>query len=365
MFDGLKARLEQLLRDGARSDPRAYAAGIREAVLEARLGITRMRDALAETDRELAAERKHLDDAERRGRLAAAVPDAETVALAERYAASHRERVSVLERKIVVQREELVLAEREMAEMTTEAKRAAGGHAGRTASRRRWRDLEAAGAVRPPTRTTLRLSGDGPARRKESADRGPAGLPQEEDGEAVKGSRASRWSSPRSRSSVPASAAQQPVAPPPPPLRSSPTPTASSRWDSVTGDLGVAVQSKFPNVGGIVPWARAGVGAVATQSLSNTAYGERGLELIAQGATAEEALRIVMRSDTMLQDRQVGMVDARGNAASFTGTSDLRLGRRPGGRAVGPGQRRGRQGPGRRRAEATRRRPTSWCRTRR
>lgn len=90
-------------------------------------------------------------------------------------------------------------------------------------------------------------------------------------------------------------------------------------YDSATGDLGVAVQSKFPNVGGIVPWARSGVGAVATQSLSNTAYGERGLDLIAQGATAEEALRILMRTDTMLQDRQVGIVDARGNAASFTG----------------------------------------------
>src|SRR6266446_10479915 len=71
-------------------------------------------------------------------------------------------------------------------------------------------------------------------------------------------------------------------------------------FDSSTGDLGVAVQSKFPNVGGIVPWARAGVGAVATQSLGNTAYGERGLDLIALGATAEEALRIVMRTDTML-----------------------------------------------------------------
>jgi uncharacterized Ntn-hydrolase superfamily protein len=90
-------------------------------------------------------------------------------------------------------------------------------------------------------------------------------------------------------------------------------------FDSATGDLGVAVQSKFPNVGGIVPWGRAGVGAVATQSLANTAYGERGLDMIGQGATAEEALRSIMRTDTMLQDRQVGIVDARGNAASFTG----------------------------------------------
>jgi uncharacterized Ntn-hydrolase superfamily protein len=116
-------------------------------------------------------------------------------------------------------------------------------------------------------------------------------------------------------------------------------------YDSVTGDLGVAVQSKFPNVGGIVPWGRAGVGAVATQSLGNTAYGERGLDLIAQGASAEEALRIVMRTDTMLQDRQVGMVDTRGNAASFTGKSTFdwaggRVGTagRPGGRVGGKGE---------------------------
>jgi uncharacterized Ntn-hydrolase superfamily protein len=94
-------------------------------------------------------------------------------------------------------------------------------------------------------------------------------------------------------------------------------------WDSLTGDLGVAVQSKFPNVGGLVPWARAGVGAVATQSLANTDYGEKGLDLLAQGATAEEALRIIMRTDTMLGDRQVGIVDARGNAASFTGERDF------------------------------------------
>ncbi len=106
-------------------------------------------------------------------------------------------------------------------------------------------------------------------------------------------------------------------------------------WDSVTGDLGVAVESKFPNVGGIVPWAQAGVGAVATQSLSNTAFGQRGLELIAMGASAEEAMRIVMRSDTMLQDRQVGMVDARGGAASFTGTRTFDW---AGGRVGAPGK---------------------------
>jgi uncharacterized Ntn-hydrolase superfamily protein len=112
-------------------------------------------------------------------------------------------------------------------------------------------------------------------------------------------------------------------------------------YDSATGDLGVAVQSKFPNVGGIVPWAVAGVGAVATQSLGNTDYGEKGLELMAQGATAGEALRIVMRGDPRPAQRQVGMVDARGNAATWTGDSCFawaggRVG--PDGRASGPGQ---------------------------
>ena len=114
-------------------------------------------------------------------------------------------------------------------------------------------------------------------------------------------------------------------------------------WDSATGDLGVAVQSKFPNVGGIVPWAKAGVGAVATQSLANTAYGELGLDLLSRGATAEEALRIIMRTDTMLGDRQVGMVDARGNSATFTGVKTFdwaggRTGGQAGGRPGGKGE---------------------------
>ena len=111
-------------------------------------------------------------------------------------------------------------------------------------------------------------------------------------------------------------------------------------FDSATDDLGIAVQSKFPNVGGIVPWARAGVGAVATQSLGNTDYGEKGLELLAQGATAPEALAIVMRRDPRPAQRQVGMVDAHGNAASWTGDStfDWAGGRTGGGQNGGKGQ---------------------------
>jgi len=114
-------------------------------------------------------------------------------------------------------------------------------------------------------------------------------------------------------------------------------------YDSATGDLGIAVQSKFPNVGGIVPWARSGIGAVATQSLGNTDYGEKGLELLRQGASAPEAMRIVMRGDPRPAQRQVGMVDARGNAASWTGDSTFdwaggRTGGRPDGRTGGKGE---------------------------
>ncbi len=91
-------------------------------------------------------------------------------------------------------------------------------------------------------------------------------------------------------------------------------------FDPETGDLGIAVQSKFPNLRPVVPWAKAGVGAVATQSFAELDYGIKGLELMENGATAEEALRIVLRGDEGRQQRQVGIVDAHGNAAMWTGT---------------------------------------------
>ena len=115
-------------------------------------------------------------------------------------------------------------------------------------------------------------------------------------------------------------ALQQPTAAPPDLLKRAHTYSIVA-YDSASGDLGIAVQSKFPNVGGIVPWAKAGVGAVATQSLGNTAYGDDGLRLMAMGATAPEAMRIVMRADQRPSQRQVGMIDAHGNAASWTGDS--------------------------------------------
>ena len=148
MFDGLKARLDQLLRERGRTDPQAYAAQLREALLEAKVGVGTMREALAGSERELALERQQLDDAERRGRLAAAVPDPETVTVAERFAARHRERVAVVERRILVQREELALAEREVVEMTAQV-RSAGSAPPSESIDAAWRDLESAGAVRP------------------------------------------------------------------------------------------------------------------------------------------------------------------------------------------------------------------------
>lgn len=79
------------------------------------------------------------------------------------------------------------------------------------------------------------------------------------------------------------------------------------------------MQSKFPNVRPIVPWAKAGVGAVATQSFAELDYGIKGLELMENGATAEQALRIILQNDEGRRQRQVGIVDAQGNAAMWTG----------------------------------------------
>src|SRR5262245_31756680 len=89
--------------------------------------------------------------------------------------------------------------------------------------------------------------------------------------------------------------------------------------DPETSDLGIAVQSKFLAVGAVVPWAKAGVGAVATQSYANTTYGPRGLELLASGRTAEEALAALIADDSSAHQRQAGIVDAHGRSASFTG----------------------------------------------
>jgi uncharacterized Ntn-hydrolase superfamily protein len=94
-------------------------------------------------------------------------------------------------------------------------------------------------------------------------------------------------------------------------------------YDSATGEVGVAVQSKYFSVGTAVPWARAGVGAVATQASVNVSHGPRGLALLGSGLSASEALVALAAVDSSWQGRQLGVVDARGGSASWTGSSAL------------------------------------------
>ena len=89
--------------------------------------------------------------------------------------------------------------------------------------------------------------------------------------------------------------------------------------DSVTGDIGVAVQSHWFSVGSRVAWAEAGVGAVATQSFTEVSYGPLGLELMRAGKTASQALAALLAADPQREVRQVAMVDAKGNVAVHTG----------------------------------------------
>jgi uncharacterized Ntn-hydrolase superfamily protein len=90
-------------------------------------------------------------------------------------------------------------------------------------------------------------------------------------------------------------------------------------YDPVTGDLGVAVASKFPAVGAMVPYARAGVGAVATQAAANLRFGTEGLKLLESGLTPQQALEKLVENDPGRDDRQMGLVDARGRSAAWTG----------------------------------------------
>ena len=89
--------------------------------------------------------------------------------------------------------------------------------------------------------------------------------------------------------------------------------------DAETGDLGIAVQSKFLAVGAVVPWARANVGAVATQSYANVAYGPEGLALLESGMSAQDAMDRLVQDDPQRDERQAGIVDAQGRAATYTG----------------------------------------------
>lgn len=94
-------------------------------------------------------------------------------------------------------------------------------------------------------------------------------------------------------------------------------------FDSKTKELGVAVQSKFLAVGSIVPWAKAGVGAVATQAKGNPTYGPKGLSLLKEGKSPEKVIELLLENDDEKEYRQLGIIDATGNTANFTGEECL------------------------------------------
>jgi uncharacterized Ntn-hydrolase superfamily protein len=93
--------------------------------------------------------------------------------------------------------------------------------------------------------------------------------------------------------------------------------------DPDTGELGVAVQSHWFSVGPIVPWAEAGVGAVATQSFVDPSYGKNGLELMRAGKSAPDALKELLEKDEGRDVRQVAMIDAQGRVDAWTGKNDI------------------------------------------
>src|SRR6185295_2337315 len=93
--------------------------------------------------------------------------------------------------------------------------------------------------------------------------------------------------------------------------------------DPATGELGVAVQSHWFSVGSVVPWAEAGVGAVATQSFVDPSYGKNGLDLMRAGTSAPDALKMLLAKDSSRDVRQVAMIDARGRVAAHTGAKDI------------------------------------------
>jgi hypothetical protein len=147
--DAFRAALDAATPPG---DLRDLARQMREAVVEAKVAVQEMREALGRTEGELTLERQRLADAERRGRLAAEIQDQETVTVAERFAVKHRERVAVLERKLAAQREEVTLAERELGEMQGQLKSAEKDRSaaqGERSTERAWREVQSAGGTRP------------------------------------------------------------------------------------------------------------------------------------------------------------------------------------------------------------------------
>jgi hypothetical protein len=154
VFEELKARLERLMAEQtAPLDARQRATVLHEAVVETKVAVAGMREALAATESTLAREQQQLADSERRGMLASQIADTETMTVAEQFAARHRERIALLTRKLEVQREELRLAETDLEQVSSQWRQVkTGTESGPTANQRAaWDDIAAAGGVRPET----------------------------------------------------------------------------------------------------------------------------------------------------------------------------------------------------------------------
>ena len=153
MFKRLREALEAALASATPpADLYDIAGRMREALIEARAGLEKMRDELAASEREQQALGHEIETVQRRRTLAAGIGDQETVDVADRYLARDQEHAAVLEKKVAAQREEVALAERDVAEMTTqlaEVTKRKGGIEGERSSQAAWTALGQAGMDRP------------------------------------------------------------------------------------------------------------------------------------------------------------------------------------------------------------------------
>lgn len=154
VFERLRESLEAWLDAHTSPDRRGTLSKMHEAMVEARVALDGLRDGVVSTEKKLDRERAALNDAVRRGKMATAIGDEETAAVAKQYEEKHAAHAAVLERKLSAQREELALAERELGQMRSQleaARRAVPGGTGDDRIDAAWREIEAAGGVRPDT----------------------------------------------------------------------------------------------------------------------------------------------------------------------------------------------------------------------
>jgi hypothetical protein len=128
VFEDLRRSLEEMLQRATKpEDRRAVVARMKSTLVQARLGVDDLRDALAQSRRKLDLEQRELATIRRRKELAVGIQDAETVSVAERFERQHQERLAILEQKVAVQERELEVAEREVADMKVELRTAMSG----------------------------------------------------------------------------------------------------------------------------------------------------------------------------------------------------------------------------------------------